>query len=316
MDYRKFLSRPEDIVLPYFGGVRVEDRQRRLRLVGDAAPGWWSFAIEGRRARPIAKAEPVDLSSLAPVRGHFAAEWLFIGGGEIERIALPPPCEPEPLAPCTARRWYGGELLLDSIDFEDEAEERARGALERGESLAQIKGVAPSLRAAFGFALVAIAARAAGVPVSPREAAPRVHAIAAGGRAAADQLVAEIIAERGRLIAARERDAARRQLDAAVAAARPITLAQRHRDPGDRADAALAAVGARMLRYRRLDDRRIEVGYNFMGERFTSVVDANTLQVYDAGICLDGADSDLTLESLPSAIREAIETGELCITRH
>ena len=316
MDYRKFLSRPEEVVLPYFGGVRVEDRQRRLRLVGEAAPGWWSFAIEGRRARPIAAAEPAELSALAPVRGHFAAEWLFISGREIERIALPPPCEPEPLAPCTARRWYSGELLLDSIDFEDEAEEAARGALERGESLDDIKGVRPSLRAAFGFALVAIAARAAGVPVSPREVGGHVHDIAASGRAAADRLVAELVAERQRLIDERERDAARRQLDAAIAAVQPSTPAQRHRDPGDRAEAALAAVGARLLRYRRLDHGRIEVGYNFMGERFTSVVHADTLQVLDAGICLDGTDSDLTLESLPAAIREAINTDQLCITRH
>ena len=59
----------------------------------------------------------------------------------------------------------------------------------------------------------------------------------------------------------------------------------------------------------------IEVRFRFLGETFITVVDAVTLQVHDAGVCLDGSDDALTLESLPSAIREAQETGRLVITR-
>ncbi len=71
-----------------------------------------------------------------------------------------------------------------------------------------------------------------------------------------------------------------------------------------------------MLRWRRTGQDMVEVTFEFMDERFISLVDARTLNVYDSGICLSGADQQLTLESLPSAIREAIDTGQLHITRH
>jgi hypothetical protein len=55
-----------------------------------------------------------------------------------------------------------------------------------------------------------------------------------------------------------------------------------------------------------------------MGERFISVADEHTLQVLDAGICLGHPPSDklVTLDSLPSVIKEAIETGALVILRY
>jgi plasmid stabilization system protein ParE len=83
-----------------------------------------------------------------------------------------------------------------------------------------------------------------------------------------------------------------------------------------RVERALEAAGARLLDTRRLGSERLEVTFGFMGERFISIVDASTLQVVDAGICLAGADREVTLESLPSVIREAIEDDVLVITRH
>lgn len=83
-----------------------------------------------------------------------------------------------------------------------------------------------------------------------------------------------------------------------------------------RAQQALVNAGARPLDLRRLAGQRLEVTYAFMGERFVSIVAADSLQVLDAGICLAGADGDVTLESLPSVIREAIETDVLVVTRH
>ena len=63
---------------------------------------------------------------------------------------------------------------------------------------------------------------------------------------------------------------------------------------------------------------QLEVIFTFMNERFISLVDAATLQVIDSGICLGHppADEELTLESLPSVIREAIDTDALVILRH
>ena len=63
-----------------------------------------------------------------------------------------------------------------------------------------------------------------------------------------------------------------------------------------------------------LAGNQIEVRYDLDGERFVSIVDVDSLQVVDAGICLSGSDRELTLESLPSVIREAMRTGRLNIT--
>jgi hypothetical protein len=90
---------------------------------------------------------------------------------------------------------------------------------------------------------------------------------------------------------------------------------QRAEDAEDRAERALASVGGRLLSSRRLGGGQLEVRYELYGERFATIVDAVSLHVLDAGICLAGADEELTLESLPSAIREAIEGDELVITR-
>jgi hypothetical protein len=307
LDYRAFLpsDAADPVVLPYFGGSRVEAPARRLRVDRgghtELAPGWWSFRVDGRRAVVLAAASPADLADRPAVRGHWAEGWLFGGGRDRDRIALAPVEEPEPLARCTGRRWYAGELLLDSIDFDDEAEAEARRALEEQRSLVGVRGVAPSLRAAFGFALVAAVGRSLGVAVSPREVSGRVHAIADGGRGAALALVAELAQAR------------REQTVMTVAAgARPVRHAG---DLATRADTVLEAAGARMLTCRRLTADTLEVRFECEGERFVAVIDAATFQVLDAGICLAGADREVTLDSLPSVIREAIEVDHLNITR-
>jgi hypothetical protein len=46
-----------------------------------------------------------------------------------------------------------------------------------------------------------------------------------------------------------------------------------------------------------------------------SLVDSETLQVIDPGICLSGAHRVLTLDAMPSVVREAIEESHLNITR-
>ncbi len=303
VDYRSFLAQPDPIVLPYFGGSRVEAADRRLRLAEPVEPGWWRFRVEGRRAVALEPAEPVDLSDRPAVRGHHAAGWLFASGRDIHRIALPPAEEPAPLARVTGRVWHSGDLLLDSIDFEDEAEEAARRALEEGHGIAEVRGVSPSLRAAFGFALAESVGRELDVPVSPREAGGRVQELATGGREAAAGLLRQLAEER-------------RQADV-EARAREVRARVRERrgDPVDLADAALDAAGARMLGCRRIGGGNLEVRFQLDGERFVTVVAGHSLQVLDAGICLAGADRELTLDSLPSVIREAIETDRLNITR-
>jgi hypothetical protein len=303
VDYRSFLASPEPLVLPYFGGSRVEAADRRLRLAAPVEPGWWRFKVDGRRATAVEIAEPVDLSDRPAVHGHHAAGWLFASGRDIHRIALPPAEEPAPLARITGRVWHSGDLLLDSIDFEDEAEESVRRALEDGRGIADVRGVTPSLRAAFGFALANAVARQLDIPISPREAGSRVQELAAGGRAAAEALLRTMAEERRR----NDAEARVREIRARVR--------ERRGKPEDLADAALDAAGGRMLSCRRMGGGNIEVRFQLDGERFVSVVNGSTLQVLDAGICLAGADRVLTLDSLPSVIREAVRVDHLNITR-
>ncbi len=303
VDFRSFLAPADPIVLPYFGGNRVEAADRRLRLAEPVEPGWWRFRIEGRRAVALEPAEPGDLSDLPARRGHHAGGWLFSSGRQFDRIALPPAEEPPPLARVTGRVWHSGDLLLDSIDFEDEAEEAVRRALEDGTAIAAVRGDVPSLRAAFGFALADAVGRELGVPISPREAGGRVQEIAEKGREAAVALCRALEAER------RRHQAEIRQQEIR-ARARPRTGR-----PEDRADAALDAAGCRLINCRRLGGGSLEVRFQVDGERFVAVVDGDSLQVLDAGICLSGADRVLTLDSLPSVIREAERTDRLNITR-
>ena len=105
----------------------------------------------------------------------------------------------------------------------------------------------------------------------------------------------------------------------AVNPLRAVQITVEHRINGDHrisqraADALYAAhAGVRGMRW--LAGGLLEVRYDLDGERFVSIVEGSSLNVVDAGICLSGRDRDLTLDSLPSAIREAAGSGRLNIT--
>ena len=328
MDYRKFLGQVESVVLPYLGGGTVDSASRRLRVTTPVAQGWWRFDVKGREATPREPAEPVCMDSLPRVRGHAWGRRLVREGAVAESLELMPEEEPPRLAPVSARRWHDGSLLFDSVDFESEAEGAARGALEEDQPLGHIQGVSAPLRAAFGYALLERASRALDIRFMPAEVRGRILVVAETGRAAAESCLRRLSHEREAQTARlrQQQAAAERRLQAAdllvEAQRRVVHLESRrgrgppHEDGMHRAQQALHKAGARPLDMRRLEGQRLEVTYAFMGERFVSIVAADSLQVLDAGICLAGADGHVTLESLPSVIREAIETDELVVTRH
>jgi hypothetical protein len=78
---------------------------------------------------------------------------------------------------------------------------------------------------------------------------------------------------------------------------------------------ALSHTGASLVSWRRNSRDQAVVRYGIAGRRFECVIDTNTLQIVDAGICLGGADEELNLSSLPSAVREAIQSGQLHVFR-
>jgi len=317
VDYKAFLKPSDPVVLPYFGGTRVEAATRRFAIERQLAPGWWRFQIDHRRAVPLEPASPVGLESLPVMRGHWVDGWVIEDGRTLGRIALPPDDEPPALSRVVARRWYGGDLLFDTIEFEDDAELSARRALEERRPLGDIKGVVPSLRAAFGYALGMAVARELGFAVMPRELTPRVVAIADGGREVVVPMFTAMIAQREA-----EAAEARRRAEEAEAAARlagavkGAKLVTRTRDPRRRVDEVLEAARARMITCRAVArGAQLDVVYEVDGTRIMSLVQADTLQVIDPGICLSGAHRVLTLDAMPSVVREAIEEDHLNITR-
>jgi hypothetical protein len=78
---------------------------------------------------------------------------------------------------------------------------------------------------------------------------------------------------------------------------------------------ALSHTGAELVNWRRNGQRQAVVRYRLGGRRFECVIDTESLQIIDAGICLSGADEELNLSSLPSAVREAVESGQLHVFR-
>jgi hypothetical protein len=294
-------------------------------------------------------------------------------GAVAEPLELMPEEQPPRLAPVSARRWHDGSLVFDGLDFEGEAEDGARRALEEGQSLSGVKGVGAALRAAFGYALLEAASRTLRIRFAPAEVRTRVLAVAEGGREAAEACLRGLSVERearlreeARRVAEREarareelREAQTREYRSGVVAeararvelqaaerraytaglvaeaqqrvaereanvGRWVPQAQRagarqwsgREDAVERAERALERAGARLKDARRLANNQLEVTYAFMGERFISIVDGDSLRVRDAGVCLAGADSEVTLESLPAVIREAIDEGVLHITRY
>ncbi|MEW5743183.1 MAG: hypothetical protein AB1938_29985 [Myxococcota bacterium] len=337
VDYKKFLGKKETLVLPWLGGPTVEAEGRRLRVAKrPKSPGWYRFEVKGRDATAGEAVEAPDTSKLPKVRGWLWGERLVHEGARAEPLALMPAEEPPLFSPVTARRWHSGELLFDAVEFESEAEGQVREALAPGKGLGDVKGVPAGLRAAFGYALLAAASKKLGVAFAASEVKPRVAEVAQGGAAAAETALKAL--EEEREVARREwlelerrrlealvreeveaeRQARRKALERHEAELAQVLQQRRgHGGPADQAEAALAQAGAVLETARRLNGNQLEVVFRFMGERFISIVDAHTLQVIDSGICLGHPPRDelITLDSLPSVIKEAIDGGVLVILR-
>jgi hypothetical protein len=112
------------------------------------------------------------------------------------------------------------------------------------------------------------------------------------------------------------REAVRRAREEAEREKQQAALAEWQRTLEGRIILALSHTGAGLLSWRRNGTDQAVVRYRLGGQRFECVIDTGSLQILDAGICLDGTDEELNLSSLPSAVREAIQTGQLNVFRH
>jgi hypothetical protein len=112
------------------------------------------------------------------------------------------------------------------------------------------------------------------------------------------------------------REAERRARAEADRQQRAAELARWQETLEGRISLALSHTGAQLVSWRRNGERQAVVRYRIRGgRRFECVIDTQSLQILDAGICLSGADEELNLSSLPSAVREAIEAGQLHVFR-
>ena len=324
MSYQKFLGREEVLVLPYLGGAHVDAENKRLRVVTrPEKTGWYSFVIKRGEATVRGPAEPPDLTKLPKVRGHLFGTRLVREGARAEPLHLLPDDEPPRFSLCIARRWHSGELLFEALEFDTDAEEAVRRAFEDNVGLANLSGVPATLRAAFGYALLERVSARLHIPFAPAEVRSAIATVAQDGVPSAEAELRRLVAEReqsrremAELHRRRQEQAAREEL-AAAREARVEAVRQLRETVEQRAERALRDAGAELRSLRRVGDH-LEVIFTFMNERFISLVDAATLQVVDSGICLGHppADEELTLESLPSVIREAIDTDALVILRH
>jgi hypothetical protein len=313
-DYRRFLgAETQTAVLPYVGGPFVDGVDRRFKAVGATEPGYWRFEITGRTARAVERADPPALDDLPAVRGYWVAGYLVGERAVARRLSILPADEPLRFTPVIARRWPGGALLYESEDLETGVEDRVRAVFDAGTApsngggVAGIPGVPAALRAAYGYAVMLRVSTALRVPMRPVQLRWHIGELVAMGDAAAERI----------LSAAQERRAAEPNHVEAWRAARtdarlrPRSARERALD---RAATALAGAGAVLRDSRWLSGDLLEVRYDFLDDRFVTVVDGETLRVVDAGICLAGHDRDLTLESLPGVIAEAVRTYRLEIT--
>ncbi len=317
-DWRKFIGKKDSVVAVYIDGGRVHFKDRELACEPrPGGAGWYRFEIEGRTAKAMEPADPV-FEGLAKVRGVLALGTLFAPSSPPEYVELMPPDEPLMFASCTCYRWHSGDLVFGELDFEGETEETARAVFAERGGLEDEKGMAANLRGAFAWATVKRASTDVGIPCSAREAWPHANDVASKGHPAAVALLDRLdeLRHGGRIVVAGQTIRVRKMVERAVATDATIGNAP------DRAREALEAAGARVTAMRRLaGGYQIEASFTFGGERFISIADSITLQVVDAGICLvdhhDGhrGDRELTLDSLPAAIREAMDLSVLVITR-
>jgi hypothetical protein len=299
-DPTRFIGARTIEALPYIGGGSVDTRHRRVQLDEEVEPGYWLFEIDGRHARALTSTDRPDLTDLPVVRGHTTDGYIVSAGSTPELLFLPPQGELPRFAPVAARRWSNGVLLYETTDFESGVEEEARRAFEERRGIAERKGVPATLRAAFGYAVLLRAGAELDIAVAPVEGRGRVQELGSDG---ADDIARELLRE-----LEAERARSRVRLPRGLTGSRPATADERIR-------IALEAAGGALFSTRDLGGPLVEVRYLLGGERFVSVVDGRTLQVVDAGICLAGADRQITMESLPGVILEGMRRHRIEITR-
>lgn len=350
--WETLLAPPEEVSLPWLGGRTLQDGQRTWRIVGGLPPehGWHTFQVDGSRRATWRGAASPDFAALEGrpvVRGWMVGNWLIPedARGESEpgrflrqglRLRLVE-AGLERFARVRATRWSEGCWLFAGPDFPLGPEDAVAAAFQdRAPGLEGIAGVPPALELAFRWLTwqrdEAAAARRRAEEAREAAEAARARALEEARRLQVEEAALErwlveqeaLEAEAALRRAARAEAEAQR-LEVARGAMADGALRRRlaRRDFQAAAEAALAVSGAELLDSREGAARGERVvTFRLEGSRYECVVDAETLRVIDAGICLidhgtgERGDTYFTLESLPAVILHAEAEGRLVVFRH
>lgn len=310
MGWRDLLATGDEReTLPWTGGWSLHSPSRTFKLAKRPREhGWYTFQIEGTRARSPRPAEPVPEILKNPVRGYLVGDRLVPDDTRIDPdpakivkysekvFALPE--ELDRFARVKAGRVYPeGPLIFKELEFPLGPEDEVLDAfLEEKREVTGIPEVVPALDAAFRM------------ETFRRDEAERRR----------QELLRRRAEEEARLERERRRQELLNQLGDG-AGRRQMAL----HDFKEAAKAALTVGGARYLDHRKHGRRGGEwlVTYSVGGERLQCVCDTN-LHIIDAGVCLvdhdtnERGDTFFTLESLPGVIRQAIREHKLVVWRH
>ncbi len=312
MGWRDLLQAPDEtVVSPWVGGRSLQTFERTWTIQGRTPQefGWYTFKVEGRKARVQGPAEtPCDVLRNV-VRGYLVGDRLVPEDTrvvpdikkvieEFEPVFLIEPGLDRFVRIAAGRPFEGGPLIFDGLQMPLGPEEAVLGAfLDQARSVDQVAGVVPALDAAFRVETW-----------QRKEEARRRLEEEKRQREEAEKRQQEecrnaIIQQLGD--AAGRRDMARVDFEEA-------------------ARAALAMGDAVLLDTRqgpRPDEKLVR--FRLGQRRFECICHRHTLRIIDAGVCLiDHAHGDrkddglLTLESLPGVLREAERIGRLVIFRH
>jgi hypothetical protein len=292
-----------EILAPWLGGRDLRWGPRRWSIVGLLPPehGWHPFFLRGRSAAfatglvgAIGELPSQVFRRGVPIGDRFVdARFSDTRFAPTDEGSLLDTCEVIHLlepgierfqAVLAGRAYEGGPLIFQSLAMPDPCQGEVLQAWEDGRrSLNGVRAVTPALDLAFRLLW------------QQRDETERLRVLA-------------------------ERAEQQRQLELAGGTA----VGRRAMAVVNFQAAARLALAAGSAEY--LDHlpgarpHEMVVRFRTMERRFECVVDSRTLACIDAGICLreDGRtwDTELSLESLPSVVREAINTGRLHVYRH
>jgi hypothetical protein len=321
MGWKDLLQKEDEkIVRPWIGGREVREGARTWTITGRLPQehGWYQFTVEGRKVR-LASFEKdaceVPPGSLRhPVRGYLVGDRLVPDdatvdpdpakiAGQAEQVFLLDDGLDRFVRVLAGRTHEDGPLVFEGQEMPLGPEEEVlRAFLDQRTDVRHVPGVTPALDAAFRME-------------TWQRAEAEKRRVEAERRRREEEERRALEERRQKLVEQLGDGAGRR--------------AMALQDFGEAAKAALAMGGATYLDHRR-SARRNEtvVRFRLDNRRFECTCDSRTLQIVDAGICLNAhyddpdfeegtkGDAFFTLESLPAVIRQAQREGKLVVFRH